>query len=476
MMLRSCAFALAALAILPATALAQSTPVVGKNVQLVTQRPEAAGAVAIDWHTKKPLMVLTSDKGLLTYDVTDPLAPRLLGALPLAGDGNEGMDLVERGEKTYALIGANIALAAIRGTQPEVITSNKHLLVADVSDPAAPRLVASLALPTRTHTVSCATPACPYAYSDGRAGGAISIVDLTDPTAPKVAGTYKSVVPSGHDQDVDEAGILWHVGKEGSVALDVSDPTAPVQLNSTDARGKDSTDYAGKPWNNFIHHNSYRPDAESFDDTGGDSGEPSIDNGNVLLVTEEDYVHTNSPRCGDYEGSFQTWHVPWLDAERYAELNPKNTAGGGTITPLDRWNTELLDSGITTPAGAFCSAHYFDYLPGGFVAQGWYQQGTRILDVRNPRDIKQVGYWFTGATEAWAAYWVPKRFAKGETIVYTADHVRGIDVLRVTLPGSNAARTRAVRAPILPQWTTPRAGLQRRASSDWGFVCPLPSA
>ena len=447
--------ALALAAALPAAAGAQSTPVFGKNAELVTQRPEAAGAVALEWHSKKPLLVVTSAKGLLTYDVADPLAPRLLGALPLVGDGNEGMDLVERGEKTYALIGANLALAAVRGTTPEVITSNRHLLVADVSDPVAPKLVASLPLPTRTHSVSCASTACPYAYTDGRVGGAISIVDLTDPVQPKVAGTYKSVVPGGHDQDVDEAGVLWHVGKEGAVALDVSNPVAPVQLNSTNPDGKDSTDYVGKPWNNFILHNSYRPEAEKFDDSTGDSGEASIDRGNVLLVTEEDYVHTNSPRCGDFEGSFQTWRVPWLDAQRYLELNPKSIAGGGIIAPLDRWNTEILDSGVTTPAGAFCSAHYFDYLPGGFVAQGWYQQGTRILDVRNPKDIKQVGYWFTGATEAWGAHWVPKRLAKGQAIVYTADAVRGIDVLRVTLPQGKPAQTKAVRAPILRRWLAP---------------------
>jgi hypothetical protein len=465
---------LATLALLAVPAAAAAQAPVGKNAELVTQLPEAAGAVALEWHSKKPLMVLTSDKGLITYDVTDPLSPRRLGVLPLAGDGNEGMDLVERGDKTYALIGANLAMAAIRGTTPRVITSNRHLLVADVSDPAAPVLVADLELPTRTHTVSCASPECPYAYSDGRSGGAISIVDLADPTKPKVAGTYKSVVPGGHDQDVDEAGVFWHVGVQGSVALDLSDPVKPKQLNSTNAAGVASSDYTGKPYNNFIHHNSFRPNGDSFDDRGGDSGEPHVDKGNVLLVTEEDYANTNAPRCGDYEGSFQTWRIPYLDAERYAAENPDNRPGGGTIEPLDRWNTELLDSGTTTPAGAFCSAHYFDYLPGGFVAQGWYQQGTRILDVRDPKDIKQVGYFFTGAMETWASYWVPKRFAKGQTIVYTADHVRGIDVLKVTLPTTKPERTKAVRAPILREWTLPKPELARRASADWGFVCPLP--
>lgn len=479
-LLACAATALATLATLPTAASAQTTPVAGKNAQLVNQLPEAAGAVAIDWHSTKPLMVLSTIKGLQTYDVTDPLNPQRLGVLPMVLDQNEGMDLVERGDKTYALIGVNLAAAALKGTTPEVITSNRHLYVADISDPAMPKLISGLQLDSRTHTVSCATRECPYAYSDGRAQGKMSIVDLRDPANPKMASTFKSAVPSGHDQDVDDAGILWHVGGQGSVALDVTDPVNPVQLNSTNGSGvgrSGSGDYASSPYNNFIHHNSYRPEALSFDDSTGDSGPASLDNGNVLLVTEEDYLNTTGSgtgRCGDYEGSFQTWRIPWLDAGRYSVLNPSGTAAGrGTIEPLDRWNTEVLDSGQTTPVGAFCSAHYFDYLPGGFVAQGWYQQGTRILDVRDPKDIKQVGYWFTGATEAWGAYWVPARFAKGQTIVYTADHVRGIDILKVTLPAAAPAETKAVRAPILDAWLQPRPELAARKSSDWGFVCPL---
>jgi hypothetical protein len=34
-----------------------------------------------------------------------------------------------------------------------------------------------------------------------------------------------------------------------------------------------------------------------------------------------------------------------------------------------------------------------------FVAQGWHEYATRILDVRNPKDIKQVGFFFTPASE-----------------------------------------------------------------------------
>jgi hypothetical protein len=471
--MRRLATALLACTLLAAPAGAAAQEPVGRNAQLVTQLPEAAGAIAMEFSEDSPLLVVSTLKGIHTYDVSDPAAPKPLGFLPMLIWQNEDMSLVERGKKEkYALVASNGAVAGLRDTTLDTDTggtAGRKLFVVDVSDPASPRLISSVATPTRTHTVSCATRECPFAYSDGRAGGAMSIVDLRDPRKPVVAGTYKSVVPSGHDQDGDDAGILWHVGGEGGVALDVSDPVNPVALNSTDRSGLASSDFSGRPWNNFILHNSFRPNARDF----RADRPPALRDGNVLLVTEEDYLNDGAPQCGDYEGSFQTWHVPFLDAERYRQVNPEGRQGGGTIRPLDRWNTELLDSG-ETPAGAFCSAHYFDYLDDGFVAQGWYQQGTRILDVRDPTDIKQVGYWFTGAMETWAAYWVPNRLAKKDTLVYTADAVRGIDVLRVTLPKGGPDRTEAVRAPILRSWIARSPGLERRRSADWGFACPLP--
>ena len=116
------------------------------------------------------------------------------------------------------------------------------------------------------------------------------------------------------------------------------------------------------------------------------------------------------------------------------------------------------------------------------MAQGWYQQGTRILDVRNPRNIKQVGYFFTGAMETWAAYWVPVRNGRGQVtdkssnLVYTVDAVRGIDVLRVGLPSDQSPRdTKPKRAPILPQWVAGTTPVASRPGKEWGWLCRLAS-
>jgi hypothetical protein len=262
-----------------------------------------------------------------------------------------------------------------------------------------------------------------------------------------------------------------------------------VVLNSSDVHGRDPE------WNNFISHNSLRPNADAFtgprlrpgnaDPKGtakgharnhgiGDSGAPHVDRGNVLLVTEEDYIDVT---CAS-EGSFQTWHVPDLDPT----INPDGIQDGGTITPLDQWNTELLGTGVSTPAGAFCSAHYFDYHQDGYVAQGWYQQGLRILDVNDPHEIRQVGYWVTGAQETWGANWVPEYDEDGRQtgdktdLVYTNDPSRGMEILRVDLPEERGAAP-TVTAPVLSSWLTIDLDLAQRAeSSPFGGACVLPPA
>jgi hypothetical protein len=183
---------------------------------------------------------------------------------------------------------------------------------------------------------------------------------------------------------------------------------------------------------------------------------------------------------------FSTWYIPYLDAAQYAAEPGAGTPGSGKIAPLSTWNTEILDSGQKTVAGAFCSAHYFTLNDDGFVAQAWYQQGTRILDVRDPMHIKQVGYFFTGHNETWIPYFVPGRDPFGRLtgltsdLIYTADVVRGIDVLKFTPPGTSPAATVGLEAPILPQWLAASSGAVPVRSSAptkaYGFACRLPEA
>lgn len=84
------------------------------------------------------------------------------------------------------------------------------------------------------------------------------------------------------------------------------------------------------------------------------------------------------------------------------------------------------------------------------MAQGYYEGGLRLIDTRDPRDLKEYGYVASGRSEVWDAYWVPQRNKNGvagsnkTNIVHTVYAVRGLDVYTVDLPGSGGTT-----APLL---------------------------
>ena len=457
------------------------------NISVVGLLPDAT-AISTAFSTTSPHMYVSTLHGLDVFDISDPRAPKLVGSQQDVHFENESVSLGERPDGTKIIlvgfdpVSVTPAAPGYGADQIRRGASSSELMIIDVTDPANPHIVARHDAKTRTHILQCVDPGCFAAYTSGstfEGKPAFSVLDLTDPAAPVETIVPSTVGDTGHDWDIDAAGIAWHVGLDGTTAYDVTDPFHPVVLNTTDAHGVYAED---NEWNTFIHHNSMRPFADRFGNRSTSRGradkappkQASIDNGNVLLVTEEDY---DDPTCAG-EGSFQTWHVPELNPS----VNPEGTPGAGTITPLDLWNTELADSGVKTPAGAFCSAHYFDVHDSGLVAQAWYQQGLRLLDVRDATDIKQIGYYITGAQEMWGAYWVPEYDEDGRAtgrktnLLYTNDPSRGIEILEVTLPGSAPEATSAVTAPILGEWLVPDPAAAAAArASTFGAACRIPT-
>lgn len=469
----------------PGTGVGAAPVFASDNVAVVGGVPDV-GTISTAFGRTSPHMYVSTMEGLHVYDISDPRAPRLVGAQLDVHFENEAVSLGERADGTKIVlvgfdpVGVAPTAPGFGPDQARRSASSSELLVIDVTDPTKPTILARHDALTRTHILDCMDPGCHVAYTSGgtyQGQPAFSVLDLTDPANPKETVLPSTVGTTGHDWDIDAAGVAWHVGRQGTTAYDISDPFQPRVLNSTDANGLYSE---ANEWNTFIHHNSMRPFADRFKSAKpgrsdrSKSRQPSVHNGNVLLVTEEDY---DDPTCAA-EGSFQTWHVPDLDPT----INPAGTPGAGTITPLDLWNTELADSGIKTPAGAFCSAHYFDVHDSGLVAQGWYQQGMRLLDVRDPRDIKQVGYYVTGAQETFSAQWVPEYDDEGRqtgrktNLLYTNDPSRGLEILEVTLPETAPEATAAVTAPILPEWLVPNPAAAAAArASDFGAACRIPS-
>jgi hypothetical protein len=491
-----------ALAMSLAPAGAVPVPIVASaNIELLATIPEVS-AISTAFDPTRPLMYVNTLSSVAIYDISNPALPVPQGRVAIPHFENEAMAVGQRTDAdgsmtTFVLLGLDVFAATPTDPDNAFTESGQHLVVVDVSDPLLPVVRGRVDTSSSTHTVQCVTIECNVAYTSGayQRNGVFHAIDLSDLDAPTEVAALRNVVGcansyGAHQWDADGKGYLWASSGCGTAAYDVSDPLNPVPLASTNESGRST------PYNDFIMHNSFRPNAAAMDAAPDEpkpgkgrgkkhghskpSEPPSAetatpDDGNVLLVTEEDYL---DPSCVA-EGTFSTWYIPYVDAGRYAADNPEMDPLGGNIEPLDNWNTEILDSGQKTIAGALCSAHYFTFNEeAGIVAQGWYQQGTRLLDVREPQDIKQIGYFFTGDTETWHAYWVPERDENGAVtgrdtnIIYTNDVARGIDVLQVDLPDTAPEDTVPVRAPILPQWAT--GTFAASAPSDsFGYLCRL---
>jgi hypothetical protein len=420
---------------LPGATGGSSVPVVtSDNVSLVNHVPESQ-AISLEFARTGDFAYVSSLDTITVLDTSEPENPQITGTLVNAMFENEAMTYGERRNETGEVI-ERFVIAAIDFYQASpndvehVNVLGDEIAIVDVTDPANPFIRSYADSSTSTHTVQCVDQAdCDFAYTAGTRGK-FSILDLRDLDAPKELTTVESPASgpnavfsrgAGHYWDFDGT-VGWHTGSGGAAAFDVTDAENPVLVGTTNDASRQG------PLNDFIFHNSMRPNAEAF----VEGAEPSLDNGNVLLVTEEDYLNDGDEVECDKAGSFQTWHVQDLG---------EDVATAGTITPLDSTNAPAeFEAGVTAPAAAFCSAHWFDVHQDGFVAQGWYGAGLRVLDVRDPANIDQFGYATTGATEVWDAYWVPVRdengVATGEKtdIVYSVDFTRGVDVFEVALP------------------------------------------
>ena len=407
------------LALGPAGGAAAAEPPAEKsgNVSYVTSLDEPnAVSARFQQRGSKTLMFVSTLRGLSVYDVSDPDAPAKLGSLSDPHFENEDVDV----HGYYALISNDPSEGLGR------------LDVIDVSDPAHPEIVGTVGtgtldlyqgpifnalglidLPAQAkagtgHTASFVGDGR-YVYLAGTAAG-IDIVDLADPEHPQVVGNFPAEEATGgvasHDVQFDQAGRAWIAGYGGTAAYDVSDPLHPELVAKTDADGAsgyiDDPANDGSSLNDYIHHNSLRiPNGSLAAPPAGADPEADSD---VVLITEEDY---NRPTCAG-AGSFETWQID-----------------GDLLHNLGRFDVEV------EPGKTLCSAHYFDER-GGLVAQGFYEQGTRFLDVSDPSAPRQVGYWIPAVNMTWGALFVPSD-PSGE-IVYALDNLRGIDVLRIDRP------------------------------------------
>ncbi len=428
---------------------------ISPNLEFLANVPEMASAISVNFIDET--MFVSATTGVFAYSISDPAAPSLIGALPQFIWENEDVDVDvdrkllfisrdPRGFTTPATPGAAFPYGMVQ--------------VIDVSLPHAMTQISQI-LVGAGHTTTCVNRCQwlwvggPYANAvtqPGWTGRPIIGVDLRNPLnpvecpAPIDTGRNDGVTDYAHDVQVDAAGIAWVSGAGGVRGYWTSGRHLnPVTKKMQTADGCNPIPYAGggtpdDATPSRFMHNAWRNLKLKID--AKDRG------GNVLMATEENVTST----CES--------------SGRFATFDLRSSYGGQGFRDIARTKYRLKTLDTWTPedqAGSTgcASAHYFTDRGDGILAYAFYGQGTRILDVRNPRNIRQIGYFRPDDASTWAAYW-----HKG--LIYVADNTRGIDVLRLKTPvGKKQTPTL-----VAPPRTVP-VPIRFTPSPEWGWMCPV---
>ena len=462
------------------------------NVEFVKNLPGMKWATAINFiqYGERDVMFATGRFGLRSFDVSDPENPVALdavgnGDLRLAGDPpvdeddadgeistywqNEDMD-VDADRKLVFMARDPRSFKGTTGSD----TSIAGVYIIDAADPANLGIKIFHQLPTG-HTTTCIN-GCDYLWTGGPAtnaaklaewpgGRPIIVTDIRDPanpvTSPQPVDLFRNdgVTAYSHDVQVDGEGIAW-VSGSGGVRGYWTEGTHydPLQAKEREATATDPIPYAGgemdhKAAPSEFMHNAFRAAGDESDD--GPRPGYGYDPSELILTTEEE----DAPPDCDGLGQFSISSLRGsYDGEgwRSTPEEPFRLKRVGTWNPHKQEGTLVNDT-------IYCSAHYFD-AEDGILAYSWYDQGTRFVDVTNPRKPRQVAYYRPDDGVAWAPYY-------HNGYVFVADHSRGIDILKVGESGKTLA---APKFSARHKRQVARASRGLRADPVLGWMCPLP--
>lgn len=359
---------LAIVAIVVPAAPAPGAGIASDNVTYVDTVPIDLGSVTGARRVGKHLYVAGA-KGFSIYDVSQPREPALVSTT-LSGFQFPTEDVDTNGK-----------ILLLANDQPHTMLVG--LQVWDVEDKGSPRLIGTIR-DVRDHTFSCVL-GCRWAY-----GSRGSIVDLRDPSDPKLVSSWGGSLPNdGFDVTEVAPGLILTSTRQMRLLDARKNPLRPKTL----AMGATSD-------NRLIHSNRW----------------PRRGRDDFYLVQGETPA---SQTCDESSGAFMTW-----DARRWKKTR--------TFTLIDEFrvkNGTYVDG--SPPANALgCTAMWFEHHPsfrnGGLVVSAFFEHGTRFLSVDRDGAITETGYFMPVAGNTIATYWMTDR------IVYALDVQRGLDILEFT--------------------------------------------
>lgn len=340
--------------------------------------------------------------------------------------------------------------------------------VVDISDPANPRLVGTLAAEANTSAedVVVRRVQTPFFQGDLLAVGlqdcrrsspglrGLALYDVTSPFAPQQLSFFDTTSESAgvHELDLLVRGnrVFALLATTARFRLvEVTDPRNPRQISDWHLTEKLGEPLTGEPPLNSKSVHSALASADgtlaflSYWDAGviildisdpanplylgrtafgeGEEGNAhsvavSPDN-RLLLQADEDCSAGRTPPFNDF-GFLRVFDISQPQQPRQLSI---------FHSPHSRVDPQVGP----TASGSFCIHNPF--LVGELAFLSWYSDGMRAVDLANPRRPQEVG-WFLGSDQIWGVYVQPEK----ENLVLASDMNFGLYLLRPVKPEPGA--------------------------------------
>ncbi|MCI0664841.1 MAG: IPT/TIG domain-containing protein, partial [Acidobacteria bacterium] len=275
-----------------------------------------------------------------------------------------------------------------------------------------------------------------YAYLGSFSGLGVTIIDISNPAAPQMAGYYNP--PSGgRFQDViviDSIGYFSSENNGGVHIVDVRDPANPTLLSQL------TTDRNGYP---FVHE-IFVADGILYE---ADSRTNRVRAFNVrnprdplfvreIVTTDPRFIHaivvingrlyssgwggktdiydvrnilTEEPRLLGAVDSGNNSHSSWVSSDGRLLASARETLDGDVrlFDISDPANPRLLSSITSQSLGITAYTAHNPYIVGNLLFISWYQAGLVVVDITDPTQPRLAGSYdtFAGEVSGFAGCW-----------------------------------------------------------------------
>lgn len=317
--------------------------------------------------------------GMRIMDISKGGKPKLVSYLHCPGTDND-VEFVKPGLAVMGFSQNKCAPAAGNG-----------FVTVDLKNPKKPRIL-GMVNTGKNHTLK-PIPGTDYVYTAGgglTGGGAAgpAIVDISDPTKPKVVGKGSTTTMDCHDisfyvkRDTRLGFCAGAVGTGEVQIWDISDPEAPAQL--------------GKIVNPLIQYSHYAV---------------ASPDGKLLAIDDEAFAAHDCNTGASPTGRVWIYDIsnPAVPLLQSSFAPPRGGDGTTNIGHYVGW----VDS--------WCLSHGLDWAPKGHnLAVTWFTGGWSVLNLDDPLTPKEVAYFQAEDSAAYSVLWAGK-------YLYSNDMHRGTE-------------------------------------------------